>query len=105
MLLFSPRYFFRRATSFAALLFSSRYQADAPGLRDRAGSESVVHDLGLFLLVALAGAGSGAGALRPTHIAEFALCAVKQRLDIFADKMPGAHIARFFLRPHHLGGQ
>src|SRR5262245_6019845 len=87
-----------------ALLFPAGDDSDAAGLGDRSRGQGVVDDFGLFLLMALSAAGSGAGALGPAHIAEFAAALVQQGLDRVAEEAPRAHVAGLLLRPDDLGG-
>src|SRR5579885_676914 len=92
----------KRSPEFRGLFLAARNQADAAGARDGSLGQGVGDDLGLLLLVALARAGGGAGAIGAAHIAQLAAAGIEQRLDLLAHETPGPHVAGFFLHPGDL---
>src|SRR3989442_5670610 len=73
------------------------YQAHPPRLRHRAFCHRIADDFRLLLLVALAGAGRRAGALRASYVAQLTLGTREQRLQLLRNKAPRSHIARLLL--------
>src|ERR1035437_700605 len=86
----------------SSLLLPSCHYPYLARLRDRAGSQRVVDDFRLLLLVPLPAPRRRARAFRPPHVPHFAPRLVEQGLNALAQKSPRTHIARFLLRPHDL---